>query len=293
MESFRDKARACLLALLVHLGVTAMLLVSLLWTAAARPISLPGPVIEAELVGISAAPKPRAATKPKPALPKPPETPPEPAKPPEPKPTPPSQPQRNDQTDREKVAEMAQQKADPAQRAEEERKRQEQILLEQQQRDERERQKQLEEVKRERETAAKQVKLAKQKLEQMQDLQKQAKPIPSQPVPESDQPKTGTNGKDNDLAAQYAAAIQNAALNNWLHPETIPRVVCDVDIKQIPGGDLLDVHVVNPCDADPQIRDTIEQAVRRAAPLPYKGYEAVFNRHVIFTFCFPREVCPK
>jgi colicin import membrane protein len=63
-----------------------MLLASLLWTQAARPISLPGPVIEAELVGISAAPKPHAAAKPKPALPKPVEAPPEPAKPPEPEP---------------------------------------------------------------------------------------------------------------------------------------------------------------------------------------------------------------
>ena len=48
MESFRDKARACFLALMVHLGVVAMLLVSLLWTEAARPISLPaepGPLL--------------------------------------------------------------------------------------------------------------------------------------------------------------------------------------------------------------------------------------------------------
>lgn len=287
MESFRDKVRACFLALLVHLGVTAMLLMSLLWTQAARPISLPGPVIEAELVGISAAPKPRATAKPRPAPPKPAEAPPEPAKPPEPKSTPPSQPQRNDQTDREKVAEMAQQKADQAQRAEEERKRQEQVLLEQQQRDERERQKQLEEVKRERETAAKQVKLAKQKLEQMQDLQKQAKPIPAQPVPESDQAKTGTNGQDDSLQAQYYAAIQNAVTNNWLRPDnTQAGVRCMLRIVQIPGGDVIGVEIGNPCNADPQTRTSIEQAVKRAAPLPFKGYEKEFRREINLNFSY-------
>ena len=286
MESFRDKVRACFLALMVHLGVVAMLLVSLLWTEAARPISLPGPVIEAELVGISAAPKPRAAAKPRPAPPKPPE----PAKPPEPTPTPtpPSQPQRNDQTDREKIAEMAQQKADQAQRAEEERKRQEQVLLEQQQRDERERQKQLEEVKRERENAAKQVKLAKEKLEQMQDLQK-PKPIhpTTQPVPEAAEAKTGTNGQDDSLQAQYYAAIQNAVTNNWLRPDnTQAGVRCMLRIVQIPGGDVIGVEIGNPCNADPLTRNSIEQAVKRAAPLPFKGYEKEFRREINLNFSY-------
>ena len=289
MENFRDKARACFLALLVHLGVAAMLLVSLLWTQSARPISLPGPVIEAELVGISAAPKPHAAAKPKPAPPKPAEQPPEPPKPPEAKPTPPSQPQRNDQADREKVAEMAQQKAEQAQRAEVEHKRQEQILLEQQQHDERERQKQLEDIKRQHEAAAKQVKLAKEKLEQMQDLQKQPKPVQptSQTVPEAEQAKTGTNGQDDSLQAQYYAAIQNAVTNNWLRPDnTQAGVRCMLRIVQIPGGDVIGVEIGNPCNADPLTRNSIEQAVKRAAPLPFKGYEKEFRREINLNFSY-------
>ncbi|MDR3385445.1 MAG: cell envelope integrity protein TolA [Rudaea sp.] len=287
MESFRDKARAFFLALLVHLGVAGSLLISLLWTQAARPISLPGPVIEAELVGISAAPKPRAASRPKPAPPKPAEQPPEPAKPPEPKPEPPTQPQRNDQIEREKVAEMATEKAEQAQRAEEERHRQEQVLLEQQQQQERDRQKLLDEVKRQREAAAKQVKLAKEKLTQMQDLQKQAKPLPTQAVPESDQAKTGTNGKDDSLQAQYFAAIQNAVTTNWLRPDnTQAGVRCMLRIVQIPGGDVIGVEIGNPCNADPLTRNSIEQAVKRAAPLPYKGYEKEFQRQINFNFTY-------
>jgi colicin import membrane protein len=289
MESFRDKARACGLAFLVHLGVVAVLLIGLFWTQSeVKPISLPGPIIEAELVGISAAPKPRAAAKPKPAPPKPAETTPEPAKPPEPKPTPPSQPQRNDQTDREKIAEMAQQKADQAQRAEEERKRQEQVLLEQQQHEERERQKQLEDIKRQHADAEKKLKLEKEKLAQLQDLQR-PKPIhpTTQAVPEAAEAKTGTNGQDDSLQAQYYAAIQNAVTNNWLRPDnTLAGVRCMLRIVQIPGGDVIGVEIGNPCNADPQTRTSIEQAVKRAAPLPFKGYEKEFRREINLNFSY-------
>src|SRR5579862_8362174 len=99
MESFGDKARALALALVVHVLCVALFFVGLFWTQTSRPVSLPGPVIEAELVGISAAPTPKFASRPKPAAPKPE---PEPPKPPEPKPEPPAEPQRNDQADREK-----------------------------------------------------------------------------------------------------------------------------------------------------------------------------------------------
>ncbi len=291
MESFGDKARACIYALLVHVFCVAVLLAGLLWTQTTRPISLPGPVIEAELVGISAAPKPHAVSRPKPAPRKPVEPPPptpvEPPKPPEPVPEPPSQPQHNDQVEREKIAELAQQKADEAQRAQEERHRQEQVLLEQQQREERDRLQQLKDIQRQREAAAKQVKLAKEKLEQMQDLQKQAKPAPAQPVPEADEAKTGTNGQDSSLQAQYFAAIQNAVTNNWLRPDNAqPGLRCTIRIVQIPGGDVIGVEIGNPCNADPLTRSSIEQAVKRAAPLPYKGYEKAFQREINFNFTY-------
>ena len=160
-----------------------LLFVGLLWTQPTRPIRLPGPVIEVDLVGITrgaeaavAASRPQTARR---------------------RNRNPSresrrsrnrtaaQPKRNDQIEREKVAEIAQQKAEEAKRAQEERQRQEQVLLEQQQREERDRQKQLEDIKRQREAADKNVKLEREKLAQMEDLQKkQAGEAVSQPVPE-------------------------------------------------------------------------------------------------------------
>lgn len=286
MESFGDKLRAWILAVLVHLGVVALLFAGLLWTTTTRPLSLPGPIIEAELVGISAAPK---AAAPRPSRPAParPATPaPEPPKPPEPKPQPPSQVQNQDRVEREKVAEMAQQKAEDAKRAEEERHRQEQVLLDQQQREERERAKQLAQIRAEREAADKKLKLEKQKLEQLKDLAK-AKPAPAQPVPEAEQAKSGTNGSDDSLQAQYFAAIQNAVTDNWLRPDSAqPGLRCMLRIVQIPGGDVIGVQLLNPCNADPLTRASIEQAVKRAAPLPYKGYEKAFQRQIDFNFTY-------
>ncbi|MBS0570024.1 MAG: cell envelope integrity protein TolA [Proteobacteria bacterium] len=286
MESFGDKLRAWILAALVHLGVVALLFAGLLWTTTTRPISLPGPIIEAELVGISAAPKPAAArpSKPVPAKPAPPA--PAPPKPPEPKPQPPSEVQQQDRIERERIAELAQQKAAEAKRAEEERQRQEQVLLDQQQRQERERMQQLAQIRKEREAADRKLKLEREKLAQLRDLSK-AKPAPAQPVPAAEQAKSGTNGNDDSLQAQYFAAIQNAVTNNWLRPDSAqPGLRCMLRIVQIPGGDVIGVQLVNPCNADPLTRASIEQAVKRAAPLPYQGYEKAFQREIDFNFTY-------
>jgi len=280
VESFSDKLRAWFLAALIHLLVVALLFAGLFWTASTAKPTIAGPVIEAELVGLTAAPKPRAL--PRPPVPKPPEP-----KPPEPKPaeppTPPA-PTRNDQIEREKVAEMAQQKAEQEKRAQEEKQHQEQVLLEQQ---EREHLKQLEDIKRQREAADRKLKLEREKLAQLKDLQNK-KPAPeTPPVSEAPVAKTGAAGTDTSLAAEYFAAIQNAVTQNWLRPDNAQAGLrCMLRIVQIPGGDVIGVQISSPCNADPQTRNSIEQAVKRAAPLPYKGYEKVFQRDINFNFSY-------
>lgn len=287
METFRDKVRAFFYALVVHVLCIGALFVGLLWTQAeVHPINLPGPVIDVDLVGITAAPKPQSRPKqaPKPA---PPKTQPEPVKPPEPQPQAPTDVQRQDRIDREKIAEIAQEKADQ-ERAQEERHKQEQVLLEQQQKEERDRQKKLDEVKREREALQKQVALEKQRLQQMKDLQNQ-KPVKAQqqPVPPAEQAVTGNEGHDDSRDALYFAAIQNAVTNNWLRPDTAQGGLhCMIHIIQIPGGDVIAAQVTNPCNADPLTRNSIEQAVKRASPLPYKGFDKEFRREFNFNFTY-------
>ncbi|MEP6484803.1 MAG: cell envelope integrity protein TolA [Rudaea sp.] len=267
----------------------AALFIGLMWShSEVQEVKLKGPVIDVDLVGITTAQ--RAPSRPKPA-PKP--TPPKPqpqeaVKPPEPVPEPPTQPTRNDRVEREKIAQIAQEKADK-ERAEQEQHKQEQVLLEQQEKQERDRQKQLEQIRRDREKAEKLRKLEQEKLAQLTDLQKPQKPVKpiAQPVPEDTTSKSGGNGQDDSLDAQYFAAIQNAVTNNWLRPDSAQGGLhCMLHIVQIPGGDVIGVQVANPCNADPLTRASIEQAVKRASPLPFKGFEKSFRREFNFNFSF-------
>jgi colicin import membrane protein len=288
METFGDKARAYLFALLVHVLCIGALFAGLLWTEQeVHPIDLKGPVIDVELTGISAAPVPKAQRPksiPKPVPPKPQ---PEAVKPPEPVPQSPTQVQQQDRIDREKVVQIANEKAE-AERAEQEKHRQEQVQLEKEVKEERDRERQLEQIKKQREAAQKTLALEKQRLEQMRDLQNE-KPVKAinQPVPAAEKPVSGNNGQDDSMQAQYWAAIQNAITNNWLRPDSAQAGLrCTIRIVQIPGGDVIGVQLGSPCNADPQTRTSIEQAVKRASPLPYKGFEKVFSRDFNLNFSY-------
>lgn len=303
METSSDKARAYLYALLVHLAVFASLFVGLLWvTPQAMPL-LQGPIIEAELVGKVAAPRPRPPSKTPPAPPKedaapPPSPTPAPPPPPQPEKTPPPTVQKNDNRDQEKIAEMAMLKAEQAKKAEEEKVRQKQIEL-QQEKDRKEAeakekqeqvQKQLEEIRKERAANDKKLKLAKQRLQQLDDLAKQqasAKPVKAPPadVPEAAEARTGMNGTDTSLLAEYSSAIVKVVTDNWNRPDTTPTGVrCAITITQIPGGTVINTTIGSPCNADMVTQNSIKQAVTKAQPLPYKGYESVFQRNITFIF---------
>lgn len=300
MESFGDKLRAFGLALAVHLVCILAMLIGLWWTTESRPVSVPGPVIEVDLIGPTAAPRSVAVASPKLATPKPVLPKPEPPKPEPPKPEPPKPPQEatppptvvhQDTVDQERITALAAEKAEEAKREQEEKHRREQALLEDQQRKEEERKKQLADVRKQREAAEKALKLEKEKLAQLEDRQRadrakaEKQRVQQMVDQEAEQAQTGAGGKDDDLAARYAAAIQSAVTNNWNRPDSAtPGLRCTIVITQIPGGDLMNVTVTNPCNADQVTRNSIESAVRKAAPLPYQGYEKVFQRSIRFNF---------
>ena len=300
MENFSDKLRAFALAVALHVACVLALLVGLWWTHEARPVSMPGPVIEATLIGPTAAPKARAgAQKPTPAKPV---AKPEPAKPeppkPEPKPIPQPEPpkpekqtpnelQRQNQVDQERVAALAQEKAEQEKREQEEKVHQKQVELDEKQRKLREeQQKQLADIRKQREDAEKKAKQARDTLAQMEDRnQKAAAQAQPEAEHEAEQAQTGAGGQDNDLTARYAAAIQAAVTNNWNRPDNAQGGLrCSINIAQIPGGDVISVTIGSPCNADAVTRTSIEQAVMKAAPLPYQGYEKVFQRNIKFNF---------
>ena len=307
IESLGDKLRAIVWSLLLHGAIVLIVLGGMWWTRETRPVVMPGQVIEAVLVGPTAAPKPQARRAPPNPAPKPPE--PKPAPKPEPIPEPPQAkpepeqapppaPPKMDTVDQQRIAALAEQKAEQAKREQEAKIRQRQIELEQEQKLEAERARKLAEIRRQREAAARQVALEKARLEQLKDLQaaqqqKAERNRPSVDVPqEAEQATTGAGGQDDSLAARYAAAIQAQAVAQWHRPEGISQVICDIRIVQIPGGEVISAAVQPGCAADEITRTSMEAAVRER-PLPYRGYESVFRREVVLTFCYPLEVCPQ
>ena len=291
-ESFADKARAVLYALLLHGLLIGLIALGLLWTTETRTVVMPGPVIEASLVGPTSAPKPSSRkARPKAERPKP--TPPPPKaveEPPKPETVPPPEPPKQDLVEQQRIAALAEQKSDELKKEQEEKRRREQILLEQE-KQEAARQKELDQVRKQLADAEKKKNLEKERLKQLQDKrladQEKAESERANELleQESKEAQTGAGGKDDDLTARYAAAIQAAVTQNWNRPESIPAGLrCTLLIVQIPGGDVISANVTSPCNADPAARTSIEQAAMRAAPLPYRGYEKVFSREIRFNF---------
>ena len=151
---------------------------------------------------------------------------------------------------------------------------------------EQERQQKIAEIRRKREQAEREAKLAEQRLRQVADARARAQATstssgnsgPSTPSP-------GQGGTSNDLTAKYAAAIQQAVVAQWNRPDNVANGTrCRILIKQLPGGEVMSAEVQSGCAMDAAARDSIERAVLRAQPLPFRGYETVFRRELMFTF---------
>lgn len=311
-ERRADTVQATLLALGLHLLLFAIAFLGMWWTRSAAPVAAAGPVIEAELVDAGALPaslqrvlreRPEPVSEPQPPQPRPVEQ--ETAPPPQPVPEPvpqespvPPQPQAQervpepDTREQERVSRQAAADRAAAEREQEERRRQEQIdLTEERERQreaerrqrltemERQRQAQLADIRRQRARLEREAAEAERKLRQLAAAQEAARADApaSQPA--------GNEGADNDLRARYAAALQAAIVRNWTRPDTVTvGQRCRIVIRQIPGGEVIDAQVDPSCPYDELGRRSVEAAVLKAQPLPYAGFERVFERTVILNF---------
>jgi len=305
---YQGTMRPLLFAVLLHVICFALMFGGLWWTREQRPLSVAGSPIEAVLVEYRppAASAPPAPTPPAQVAPR--ETAPAPQPRPEPRPQQAVQPpqpqpqaevQRPDTVDQQRAARLAQQQAtERAEREQRERRRQEQVLLEekraqeQAERQERlrrmeaERQAQLDDIRRQREQAEAQRRREEERLQQLADRSRQESQRTDAPRASAEPAQqVGNHGVSDDLRGRYQLAIQQAVTAAWLRPEsTRAGVQCRIRIVQIPGGEVISASIVTPCNADELTRGSIERAVMRAQPLPYRGYESVFSREITFTF---------
>ncbi|QDE40788.1 cell envelope integrity protein TolA [Luteibacter pinisoli] len=310
MENRNGTPRAVVLAALLHLGIVAFLAIAVIpctdyekWADAIglpaewnpmkcpAPIQLPGQIIEASIIGPTGSPPPKATkVKPTPDTTPPPPVTPAPTPPQEkvPVPTLPPPPKQPDVKDQQKIVDDALQKADDEKKLQEEKQRQRQAELDAQQEEKKkEQQKKIDDIFKQLDAAKAQTQKAdtskKQKEQQLKDLAN-AKDDGLPDLPPAAQRQTGQNGKDDSKQAAYIAAIQNAVTQNWLRPENIGTGACIVHVVQIPGGQVLSAKVDSSCPFDGPGRASLENAVLRAQPLPYQGFEDVFKRDLTFTF---------
>ena len=285
-----DTWMALVQALLLHAVLFALLFAGLRWSQSSVAEAAQGDPIEADLVAVSdlsasmqralqRAPKAQPAPPPEPDVPTPLPDPVPEAAPPQPKVLPPPVPDPAP-VEQEKVQrdapspqvakvprEQAQQRKQPVQ-AELQAKQQEQA---------RQKERQLAELRRLREQAARERSLAEQRAQQLAE----ARSAGTATAP----PPPGNRGTDPSLQAKYAAALQQAILRQWIRPETVPLGQrCRISIRQLPGGEVVDVDVSGSCPYDAAGRQSVERAVYKASPLPYAGFEAVFNRNLDLNF---------
>lgn len=308
-ETRADTTQAVLLAVLLHGLLVAAILLSMLWRPSEQ-VSAAGSPLSSELTefsDLSAAMQRTLRNRPEP-LPQP-EPEPEEAQPlpqpvPEPKPQDAVAPQQQspqdfipvpDETTQEQVVDTPTPNRAEEQKVQEAKARQAQVDLTEQKRQEEaqqkqrlaeqqllENQKKLEQIRRERARLQREQDLSAQKLQQIADA-RAAKA--SQAAAAATPANSGNQGVDTGLAARYAAALQAAIVQKWTRPDSIPvGAGCRLNIRQLPGGQVSGVEVVEPCAYDEQGRRSIEAAVLKAQPLPYAGFESVFSRNLNLNF---------
>jgi colicin import membrane protein len=84
--------------------------------------------------------------------------------------------------------------------------------------------------------------------------------------------------------AQYIARLSSKIQNAWIKPSSARAGLdCIVNITQIPGGEVTTAHV-SQCNGDAAARQSIENAVYRASPLPPPPDPALFERNLVIHF---------
>jgi colicin import membrane protein len=90
---------------------------------------------------------------------------------------------------------------------------------------------------------------------------------------------------DDSLLAQYRSALASTIeQRSHVSRDLREGFLCWVRVTQLPGGEVMSVVPQAKCNATPQERAELVEGVMRASPLPYSGFEPVFDRLVDIPF---------
>jgi len=95
----------------------------------------------------------------------------------------------------------------------------------------------------------------------------------------------GNAVRNSDAAARWYASIVAKIERAWIRPPSAqPGVTCIVSVSQVPGGEVTSVRVESCSINDPALKQSVENAVYSASPLPAPPDAALFERNLELTF---------
>ena len=101
--------------------------------------------------------------------------------------------------------------------------------------------------------------------------------------------KTPQSEPKQPLLYRYIAALKQTIRKNWNTNEIPQPFRCEVIFTQIPGGDVTSVSFSD-CPDNKLARQSIEEALFKE-PMPYLGFEFVFQSKIAVTLCHPEKSC--
>ena len=178
-----------------------------------------------------------------------------------------------------RLADLKQKQQDEAQRLQ---KIKEQQAAAEKQRQEEEKRRQ-EEERRQAELKAQQEKEAKRKAEEERRRKEAEQALQQQLAEEKAQ-------RDQSVVDKYIDLIKQRVTYNWVRPAGWQAgQSCEVRIQLIPGGQVVNVQVLNSCGS-PLSDQSVETAVTRSSPLPLPPDPTLFDRFRDIKFIFkPKE----
>lgn len=182
-----------------------------------------------------------------------------------------------------RVADQKRQEEEARQKADAERKRQAEIKRQEEERKKAEAEKQRLEAERRKQEEEARRRAAEDSLREQLALEERAR----------DQARAEQERNQRLAAArsQYDAAIRQKVSRNWVLPVGVPEgLKCQVQVRLLPGGEVVDAKVVVP-SGNPVFDRSVEVAVRKASPLPIPSDADLFPafREIRFNFDPARE----
>ncbi|QIK80308.1 hypothetical protein G7069_01045 [Lysobacter sp. HDW10] len=97
--------------------------------------------------------------------------------------------------------------------------------------------------------------------------------------------KGEASGNSTGNQKRWLDAVAKAIERQWIRPDGIPNdQACPIRIRIIPGGEVISANVQSSCPYSASAKQSVQDAVMKASPLPFKGFENDYARDFTVNF---------